>query len=55
MEDPTNPTFKLMCTSEVADEESKYVPHKFDFAEKFDQTVFEGRVKRKVQYANVTI
>ena len=48
-------TFKIPRTPEVAEEEAKYVPQKFDFAEKFDRAVFEGRVKRKVRYANGTI
>ena len=55
VEEPTNPTFKLPYAPTVSEEESKYIPQKFDFAEKFDRPLFEGRVKRKVGYANGTI
>ena len=48
VEEPTNPTFKLPHAPEVAEEEANYVPHRFDFAEKFDQPVFEIIAKRKV-------
>ena len=47
--------FKPLREPEVAEEEAKYVPHKFDFSDFFDRTVFEGRVQRKVRYANGTI
>ena len=42
MEEPRNITFKLLCASTVADEEFKYVPLKFDFADNFYRPVFEG-------------
>ena len=32
-----------------------YIPQRFDFVEKFDQPVFEGRANRNVQYANGTM
>ena len=47
-EEPTNPTFKLPRAPTVAEEEAKYVPHNFDFKEKFDRPVCEGRVKKKL-------
>ena len=48
MEEPTNPKLKLLHMPTVSEEEAKYVTQKFDFAEEFDQTVFGGRVMRKV-------
>ena len=55
MEETTNPTFKLPHAPAVAEEKSKYVLQKFDFAEKLGQPAFEGRVKSKVWCANYTI
>ena len=55
VEEPKNPTFKLLRAPTVEGEETKYLPQKFDFAEKFDRPVFEVRVKRKLQCTNGSI
>ena len=40
--------FKLTHAPTVAEEETKYVPQKFEVAEKFYRPVFERIMKRKM-------
>lgn len=52
VEEPIDSKFTLPCAPTVAEKEAEYVPQKFNFAEKFDRHLFQGRVKRNVTYAN---
>ena len=48
IDDTRNQMFKLTHAPTVAEEETKYVPQKFEVAEKFYRPVFERIMKRKM-------